>query len=185
MCVTSCVLVYKQIVVLKFLFLCLFQSGGVQPLSICKDCFKPKCDSGGRCGTDWHWWAQHFLDKMFGAVWIMAAKQTRLLTPWLALLKGSVISVLKYCLPSCPSGGVTLLRAAAKNHARVTIVCDPTDYTVVAKEMESSEDRDTSIETRRTLALKVTRPTSFVFVVSVCWGIIDVNCLNCVDLILK
>ena len=25
-------------------------------------------------------------------------------------------------------GGVTLLRAAAKNHARVTVVCDPTDY---------------------------------------------------------
>ncbi|XP_075904029.1 bifunctional purine biosynthesis protein ATIC [Nelusetta ayraudi] len=51
-------------------------------------------------------------------------------------------------------GGVTLLRAAAKNHARVTIVCDPADYTVVAKEMESSEDSDTSVETRRTLALK-------------------------------
>ena len=25
-------------------------------------------------------------------------------------------------------GGVTLLRAAAKNHARVTVVCDPSDY---------------------------------------------------------
>lgn len=25
-------------------------------------------------------------------------------------------------------GGVTLLRAAAKNHARVTILCDPSDY---------------------------------------------------------
>lgn len=54
------------------------------------------------------------------------------------------------------SGGVTLLRAAAKNHARVTIVCDPADYTAVVKEMESSADRDTSAETRRTLALKVT-----------------------------
>lgn len=27
-----------------------------------------------------------------------------------------------------PPGGVTLLRAAAKNHARVTVVCDPDDY---------------------------------------------------------
>lgn len=54
------------------------------------------------------------------------------------------------------SGGVTLLRAAAKNHGRVTIVCDPADYTAVVKEMESSADRDTSAETRRTLALKVT-----------------------------
>ena len=26
------------------------------------------------------------------------------------------------------AGGVTLLRAAAKNHKRVTVVCDPNDY---------------------------------------------------------
>lgn len=52
-------------------------------------------------------------------------------------------------------GGVTLLRAAAKNHARVSIVCDPADYLLVANEMESSEDKDTTLETRRTLALKV------------------------------
>ncbi|ROI62489.1 Bifunctional purine biosynthesis protein PURH, partial [Anabarilius grahami] len=51
-------------------------------------------------------------------------------------------------------GGVTLLRAAAKNHARVTVVCDPSDYDVVAKEMESSDNRDTAMETRKTLALK-------------------------------
>lgn len=49
------------------------------------------------------------------------------------------------------------MRAAAKNHARVTIVCDPADYSLVAKEMESSGDKDTTLETRRTLALKVTR----------------------------
>uniref|UniRef100_A0A9J8DER0 Bifunctional purine biosynthesis protein ATIC n=1 Tax=Cyprinus carpio carpio TaxID=630221 RepID=A0A9J8DER0_CYPCA len=51
-------------------------------------------------------------------------------------------------------GGVTLLRAAAKNHARVTVVCDPSDYDVVAKEMESSDNHDTTAETRKTLALK-------------------------------
>ncbi|XP_052403103.1 bifunctional purine biosynthesis protein PURH [Carassius gibelio] len=51
-------------------------------------------------------------------------------------------------------GGVTLLRAAAKNHARVTVVCDPSDYDVVAKEMESSDNHDTTVETRKTLALK-------------------------------
>lgn len=51
-------------------------------------------------------------------------------------------------------GGVTLLRAAAKNHARVTIVCDPSDYPLVAMEMEASEGKDTKVETRRTLALK-------------------------------
>ena len=27
-------------------------------------------------------------------------------------------------------GGVTLLRAAAKNHARVTVICDPADYSM-------------------------------------------------------
>lgn len=84
------------------------------------------------------------------------------------------VSVLKCCLPFCPSGGVTLLRAAAKNHARVTVVCDPTDYSVVNKEMKSSEDRDTSIETRRTLALKVTRPPLFL-VVCVFWGVTDAD----------
>ncbi|XP_055062129.2 bifunctional purine biosynthesis protein ATIC [Misgurnus anguillicaudatus] len=51
-------------------------------------------------------------------------------------------------------GGVTLIRAAAKNHARVTVICDPSDYAAVAKEMESSEDHDTTVETRKTLALK-------------------------------
>ena len=49
-----------------------------------------------------------------------------------------------------------MLRAAAKNHARVTIVCDPDDYPLVAAEMEGSEGKDTSLETRKTLALKVT-----------------------------
>ncbi|XP_075567043.1 bifunctional purine biosynthesis protein ATIC isoform X3 [Pelecanus crispus] len=51
-------------------------------------------------------------------------------------------------------GGVALLRAAAKNHARVTVVCDPADYSAVAKEMVTSRDKDTSMETRRHLALK-------------------------------
>lgn len=53
------------------------------------------------------------------------------------------------------AGGVALLRAAAKNHARVTVVCDPADYSSVAKEMAASKDKDTSVETRRHLALKV------------------------------
>ena len=57
------------------------------------------------------------------------------------------------------SGGVTLLRAAAKNHARVTIVCDPADYQLVAVEMEGSDGKDTTLDTRKTLALKVTRAT--------------------------
>ncbi|XP_067892236.1 bifunctional purine biosynthesis protein PURH [Heterodontus francisci] len=51
-------------------------------------------------------------------------------------------------------GGVTLLRAAAKNQARVTVVCDPADYLSVIQEMETSEQKDTSAEMRRALALK-------------------------------
>ena len=51
-------------------------------------------------------------------------------------------------------GGVTLLRAAAKNHSRVTVVCDPNDYEKIEKEMEKSVNKDTSPETRQVLALK-------------------------------
>ncbi|XP_043795079.1 bifunctional purine biosynthesis protein ATIC [Apis laboriosa] len=51
-------------------------------------------------------------------------------------------------------GGVTLLRAAAKNHNRVTVICDPNDYEKVGKEMQSSINKDTSLETRQLLALK-------------------------------
>ncbi|XP_077562402.1 bifunctional purine biosynthesis protein ATIC [Haemaphysalis longicornis] len=51
-------------------------------------------------------------------------------------------------------GGVTLLRAAAKNHERVTIICDPADYDGVAQELLSSPLRQTSLETRKRLAVK-------------------------------
>lgn len=49
-------------------------------------------------------------------------------------------------------GGVTLLRAAAKNHARVTVLCDPSDYSKVLKEIK--EFGDTQETTRQSLALK-------------------------------
>lgn len=49
---------------------------------------------------------------------------------------------------SIVTGGVTLLRAAAKNHERVTIVCDPSDYDLLINEMSKSVSRETSIETR-------------------------------------
>lgn len=45
-------------------------------------------------------------------------------------------------------GGVTLLRAAAKNHSRVTVISDPSDYTKVIDEMEKSNDKQTSLKTR-------------------------------------
>jgi phosphoribosylaminoimidazolecarboxamide formyltransferase/IMP cyclohydrolase len=48
-------------------------------------------------------------------------------------------------------GGVTLIRAAAKNHERVTLVCDPADYDAVLEELQSGE---ISPKTRAKLAIK-------------------------------
>lgn len=48
-------------------------------------------------------------------------------------------------------GGVTLIRAAAKNHARVTLVCDPADYPAVLAELRAG---GVSAATRRRLAWK-------------------------------
>uniref|UniRef100_A0A023EV17 Bifunctional purine biosynthesis protein ATIC n=1 Tax=Aedes albopictus TaxID=7160 RepID=A0A023EV17_AEDAL len=49
-------------------------------------------------------------------------------------------------------GGVTLLRAAAKNHKRVTVLCDPSDYGKVLDEIK--QFGDTTEATRQVLALK-------------------------------
>jgi phosphoribosylaminoimidazolecarboxamide formyltransferase/IMP cyclohydrolase len=49
-------------------------------------------------------------------------------------------------------GGVALLRAAAKNFAHVTVVCDPADYTPVLAEIKAQEE--VSLETRHRLAVK-------------------------------
>ena len=50
-------------------------------------------------------------------------------------------------------GGPAMLRAAAKNHGIVTVVCDPGDYSAVADEL-SGEARTTTLATRRRLAAK-------------------------------
>jgi phosphoribosylaminoimidazolecarboxamide formyltransferase/IMP cyclohydrolase len=48
-------------------------------------------------------------------------------------------------------GGVTLIRAAAKNHQRVTLCCDPADYPAVLAELRGGA---VSEATRRRLAVK-------------------------------
>ena len=48
-------------------------------------------------------------------------------------------------------GGVTLIRAAAKNHERVALVCDPSDYDAVLEELR---DGGLSMQTRLKLAVK-------------------------------
>lgn len=54
-------------------------------------------------------------------------------------------------------GGVTLLRAAAKNHARVTILSDPNDYHIFLKELAQGQ---VSTETRNNFALKAFEHTA-------------------------
>jgi len=49
-------------------------------------------------------------------------------------------------------GGPTLLRSAAKNHASVTVICDPADYERVLQELE--KNGDTSPALRAELAAK-------------------------------
>ena len=48
-------------------------------------------------------------------------------------------------------GGVTLIRAAAKNHERVTLVCDPADYEFILAELHQG---GISERTRAKLAIK-------------------------------
>jgi phosphoribosylaminoimidazolecarboxamide formyltransferase/IMP cyclohydrolase len=48
-------------------------------------------------------------------------------------------------------GGVTLIRAAAKNHERVILVCDPADYAPVLRELRSG---GVSSKTRKRLSTK-------------------------------
>ena len=52
-------------------------------------------------------------------------------------------------------GGVTLLRGAAKNFARVTVLCDPLDYTEAIVSLKA--DGSTSLAQRRRLAVKAFR----------------------------
>jgi phosphoribosylaminoimidazolecarboxamide formyltransferase / IMP cyclohydrolase len=56
-------------------------------------------------------------------------------------------------------GGVTLLRAAAKNSDRVVVICDPTDYAPVLEEMRANGGT-LSYETRINLAVKAFAQTS-------------------------
>jgi len=48
-------------------------------------------------------------------------------------------------------GGVTLIRAAAKNHERVTLVCDPADYGEVLQALQAG---GVGTELRKKLAVK-------------------------------
>ena len=51
-------------------------------------------------------------------------------------------------------GGPSMVRSAAKNHARVTVVTDPSDYEDLLVELEASGEVSISMATRRRLAAK-------------------------------
>lgn len=55
------------------------------------------------------------------------------------------------CIENIDIGGPGMIRAAAKNHAAVTVVVDPEDYAVVQEAMEAN-DGDTTPDLRRRLA---------------------------------
>lgn len=64
---------------------------------------------------------------------------------------GKAGATLAEAIENIDIGGVTLIRAAAKNHERVTLVCDPADYGMVLEEIRGG---GTSAHTRRRLAVK-------------------------------
>ena len=67
-------------------------------------------------------------------------------------------SVEEKLLENIDIGGVALIRAAAKNYHRVTVIVDPLDYEIIKKELE--EKGEISFETRRKMAIKAFYITS-------------------------
>ena len=58
---------------------------------------------------------------------------------------------LEQAIENIDIGGVTLIRAAAKNHERVTVICDPADYFSVINELKQGAVKS---NTRKQLAIK-------------------------------
>ena len=73
------------------------------------------------------------------------------LYPFESTIAGSGVSE-SDCVEEIDIGGVALLRAAAKNYARVTVVCDAADYGRVASEL--SAEGEVSPDLRKELAVK-------------------------------
>src|SRR5437763_11025618 len=57
------------------------------------------------------------------------------------------------CVENIDIGGPAMIRAAAKNHADVTVVVDPADYALVLAELQQHQG-GTTLELRRRLAAK-------------------------------
>jgi len=66
---------------------------------------------------------------------------------------------LEHAIENIDIGGPSMLRSAAKNYRSVTVITDPADYAVAAKEI--STQGDTTLATRERLAAKVFRTTGY------------------------
>jgi len=66
---------------------------------------------------------------------------------------------LDHAIENIDIGGPAMLRAAAKNHASVTVVTEPSDYDEIIEQM-GDHDNDTTPELRRKLAVKVYQRTA-------------------------
>lgn len=62
------------------------------------------------------------------------------------------------CIEQIDIGGPSMLRSAAKNHERVIVVCEPSDYATIGQQLRSGQE--VSLATRQQLALKVYRQTA-------------------------
>ena len=80
------------------------------------------------------------------------------LYPFEKVTKAASVSLEK-AIENIDIGGPSMLRSAAKNFEAVTVLCDPSDYSVVLEEMEKNKG-EVSEEVRRHLALKVFRRTA-------------------------
>src|SRR3990167_8866266 len=56
-------------------------------------------------------------------------------------------------------GGPSMIRSAAKNYSAVTVVCNPSDYSLILKELKENNGQ-TSLKFRETLAVKAYKTTS-------------------------
>jgi phosphoribosylaminoimidazolecarboxamide formyltransferase/IMP cyclohydrolase len=66
---------------------------------------------------------------------------------------------LEHAIENIDIGGPSMLRSAAKNYRSVTVITDPADYAIVAKELSVSGE--TTLATRERLAAKVFRTTGY------------------------
>jgi phosphoribosylaminoimidazolecarboxamide formyltransferase / IMP cyclohydrolase len=64
----------------------------------------------------------------------------------------------EHAIENIDIGGPSMLRSAAKNHASVTVVCDPADYPQIIDELKTNGT--TCLATREKLAAKVFRTTA-------------------------